>query len=90
MFSIGGQELAHPFDGHGLVVSIAFRRGRAFMRSRFVRTEECAGPAQRSALAVQEVFEGCISCVLLFISRARACVDVCANLCVVPCCEHRR
>ncbi len=41
---IGGQELAHPFDGHGLVVSIAFRNGRAFLRSRFVRTEECAGP----------------------------------------------
>lgn len=50
-FVIGGQELAHPFDGHGLVASIAFRGGRAFMRSRFVRTEECAGPAQHPSLA---------------------------------------
>ena len=53
-FVIGGQELAHPFDGHGLVASIAFRGGRAFMRSRFVRTEECAGPAQRPLLAAWE------------------------------------
>ena len=44
VFEIGGQELAHPFDGHGLVASIGFRGGRAFMRSRFVRTEECAAP----------------------------------------------
>ncbi|KAK9834272.1 hypothetical protein WJX81_002370 [Elliptochloris bilobata] len=45
VFTIGGQELAHPFDGHGLVVSIAFRGGRAFMRSRFVRTEEYCSEA---------------------------------------------
>jgi len=44
LFTVGGQEVAHPFDGHGLVVSIAFRGGRAFLRSRFVRTQECAAP----------------------------------------------
>jgi len=46
LFTVGGQELAHPFDGHGLVVSIAFRGGRAYLRSRFVRTQECAAPPE--------------------------------------------
>lgn len=39
-FELGGQAVAHPFDGAGLVSSIAIRNGRAFFRSRYVDTAE--------------------------------------------------
>ncbi|KAK9825744.1 hypothetical protein WJX74_003612 [Apatococcus lobatus] len=39
-YSLGGQELAHPFDGHGYIVSIAIKDGKAFTRGRFVHTPE--------------------------------------------------
>ena len=38
-FEVGAQRVAHPFDGDGLVVSVAVKDGRAFFRSRFVETE---------------------------------------------------
>lgn len=39
LLDINGYPVKHPFDGDGLINSIAFRSGRAFFRSRFVRTE---------------------------------------------------
>lgn len=36
---INGYRLRHPFDGDGMISSIAFDQGRAFYRNRFVRTE---------------------------------------------------
>ncbi len=38
LLDVNGQRLHHPFDGDGLVCSFAFAHGRAFFRSRFVRT----------------------------------------------------
>lgn len=39
-FKVGGQELGHPYDGDGLIHSIAFKAGRAYCRARFVQTAE--------------------------------------------------
>ena len=39
-FTIGGDKISHPYDGDGLVLSIAFRGGKAHFRSRFVQTAE--------------------------------------------------
>ena len=39
-FEVGTHPVAHPFDGQGLVTSIAIREGRAFFRSRYVETAE--------------------------------------------------
>ncbi|KAL4425965.1 hypothetical protein ABPG75_009981 [Micractinium tetrahymenae] len=40
-FTVGQDPIDHPYDGDGLVLSIAFPGdGRAFFRSRFVRTAE--------------------------------------------------
>lgn len=36
---INGYQLRHPFDGDGMINSVAFKGGRAFYRNRFVRTE---------------------------------------------------
>ncbi|HIK45665.1 MAG TPA: carotenoid oxygenase family protein [Leptolyngbyaceae cyanobacterium M65_K2018_010] len=38
LLAIGGYPVKHPFDGDGLVCSIAFHAGRAYFRNRFVRT----------------------------------------------------
>ncbi|MEC4984294.1 MAG: carotenoid oxygenase family protein [Oscillatoria sp. PMC 1068.18] len=39
LLDINGQEIAHPFDGDGMICAITFNRGRAYFRNRFVRTE---------------------------------------------------
>ena len=39
-YILGKQELAHPFDGHGYIISIAIKDGKAFARARFVETPE--------------------------------------------------
>lgn len=39
-FTINGKAISHPYDGDGLVTSTAISGGRAFFRSRFVRTAE--------------------------------------------------
>ncbi|DBA91440.1 TPA: hypothetical protein ACH3X2_003966 [Trebouxia sp. C0005] len=39
-YKLGDQELAHPFDGHGFIISIAIKNGKAFARARFVETPE--------------------------------------------------
>ena len=36
---VNGQEIAHPFDGDGMIVKIAFKNGRAHFSNRFIRTE---------------------------------------------------
>jgi len=39
ILDVGGQRLRHPFDGDGMINAIAFSQGRAYFRSRFVKTE---------------------------------------------------
>jgi all-trans-8'-apo-beta-carotenal 15,15'-oxygenase len=39
-FSIGTTPIDHPYDGDGLVASLAFKKGKAYFRSRFVSTPE--------------------------------------------------
>ncbi len=39
-YKLGNQELAHPFDGHGFIISIAIKNGKAYARARFVETPE--------------------------------------------------
>ena len=36
---VNGEPIAHPFDGDGMIVKIAFKNGRARFSNRFVRTE---------------------------------------------------
>ena len=36
---INGYRLRHPFDGDGMISSMAFQNGKAFYRNKFVRTE---------------------------------------------------
>ncbi|MEC4894999.1 MAG: carotenoid oxygenase family protein [Oscillatoria sp. PMC 1051.18] len=38
LLDINGREIAHPFDGDGLICAITFKGGRAYFRNRFVRT----------------------------------------------------
>lgn len=49
-FKVGGQEVGHPYDGDGMIHSIAFKAGRAYCRSRFVQTAECAAAAACAGL----------------------------------------
>ena len=46
MYKLGVHELAHPFDGHGFILSVAIKNGRAYARTRFVETPECASASQ--------------------------------------------
>lgn len=39
LLDVNGQRLHHPIDGDGMVFSMAFANGRAFVRNRFVRTK---------------------------------------------------
>lgn len=50
MFEVGEQPVSHPFDGAGLVSSIAIKGGRAFFRSRYVETAEYDLPVLRCAV----------------------------------------
>ena len=36
---VNGYRLKHPFDGDGMISSIAFKEGQAFYRNKFVKTE---------------------------------------------------
>lgn len=38
LLDVQGHPIRHPFDGDGMISSIAFRQGRAFYRNRFVQT----------------------------------------------------
>jgi hypothetical protein len=39
-FTVDGDEVAHPFDGDGLVCSISIKDGRAYFRAKHVATRE--------------------------------------------------
>ncbi len=39
LMDINGQPIAHPFDGDGMIVKIAFKNGQAYFSNRFVCTE---------------------------------------------------
>lgn len=39
-FKVGNRQIGHPYDGDGFVASISFKDGKAFLRSRFVKTPE--------------------------------------------------
>ncbi|MEL6331055.1 MAG: carotenoid oxygenase family protein [Cyanobacteria bacterium J06626_26] len=39
LLDVAGHSVHHPFDGDGMVVSIAISQGKAYFRNRFVRTE---------------------------------------------------
>ncbi|MBD3558389.1 carotenoid oxygenase family protein, partial [Planktothrix sp. FACHB-1355] len=39
LFDRNGQRVHHPFDGDGMICSIAFQNGRAYFRNRYVRTQ---------------------------------------------------
>lgn len=39
LMDVFGHPVKHPFDGDGMVSSIAFRAGKAYYRNRYVRTE---------------------------------------------------
>lgn len=39
-FKVGNRQISHPYDGDGFVASISFKDGKAFFRSRFVKTAE--------------------------------------------------
>ncbi|ASC73905.1 Apocarotenoid-15,15'-oxygenase [Halomicronema hongdechloris C2206] len=60
LLDIHGYPVRHPFDGDGMVNSIAFSQGRAFYRNRFVRTggyvaEQQAGkPLYRGVFGTQK------------------------------------
>ena len=46
-YTLGEHELAHPFDGHGFILSVAIKNGKAFARTRFVETPEYASPSRQ-------------------------------------------
>ncbi|MBX2864318.1 MAG: carotenoid oxygenase family protein [Leptolyngbyaceae cyanobacterium MAG.088] len=39
LLDVAGHPVHHPFDGDGMILSIAIAKGKAFFRNRFVRTE---------------------------------------------------
>ncbi len=39
LLDVNGQQIAHPFDGDGMISAIAFQEGRAHFKNRFVQTE---------------------------------------------------
>lgn len=60
LLDINGHPVKHPFDGDGMISSIAFKDGRAFYRNRFVRTEgyvaeqEAGKPLYRGVFGTQK------------------------------------
>ncbi|MBD2090278.1 carotenoid oxygenase family protein [Microcoleus sp. FACHB-1515] len=56
LLEVGGQRLHHPFDGDGMVCSIAFDNGRAYFRNRFVRTEAYCAEQKAGKMLYRGVF----------------------------------
>ncbi|MEO0984730.1 MAG: carotenoid oxygenase family protein [Cyanobacteria bacterium J06639_14] len=60
LLDIGGHPIRHPFDGDGMISSIAFKQGRAYYRNRFIHTagyvaEKAAGkPLYRGVFGTQK------------------------------------
>ncbi len=55
-FSLGKERIPHPYDGDGLVASIAFKDGTAFLRSRFVQTPEYKAEAAADSVLFRGTF----------------------------------
>ncbi|MDB9528849.1 carotenoid oxygenase family protein [Oscillatoria sp. CS-180] len=61
LLDIGGHPIRHPFDGDGMISSIAFKDGKAYYRNRFVRTEgyvaeqEAGKPLYRGVFGTQKI-----------------------------------
>jgi all-trans-8'-apo-beta-carotenal 15,15'-oxygenase len=56
LLDINGQRLHHPFDGDGMISSIAFHKGRAHFRNRFVRTKGFIKEQQAGKILYRGVF----------------------------------
>ena len=56
LLDIGGKPIHHPFDGDGMVCSIAFQNGRARFKNRFVRTEGYVAERQANKMLYRSVF----------------------------------
>ncbi len=48
--------MEHPYDGDGLVLSIAFNNGKAFLRSRFVRSAEFLAESKEQRVMFRGTF----------------------------------
>lgn len=53
---MGADKISHPYDGDGLILSIAFRGGRAHFRSRFVRTAEYVAEQREQRILFRGTF----------------------------------
>ncbi len=56
LLEVNGQRLHHPFDGDGMICAIAFDKGRAYFRNRFVRTEGFLKEQQEGKILYRGVF----------------------------------
>jgi all-trans-8'-apo-beta-carotenal 15,15'-oxygenase len=56
LLDIGGTEIAHPFDGDGMISAITFDRGCVHYRNRFVRTEGYVQEQKRGKPLYRGVF----------------------------------
>ncbi|NJL84109.1 MAG: Apocarotenoid-15,15'-oxygenase [Chloroflexaceae bacterium] len=56
LLSIGGTNLAHPFDGDGMISAIGFEGGRVHYRNRFVRTQGYVEEQQAGKILYRGVF----------------------------------
>lgn len=56
LLDVRGQRIQHPFDGDGMVCSIAFANGRAHFRNRFIRTEGYLAEQQAKQILYRGVF----------------------------------
>lgn len=55
-FTISGRSIDHPYDGDGFVTSTSFKGGRAYFRSRFVRTAEFEAEERRGEVLFRGTF----------------------------------
>uniref|UniRef100_A0ACD5GVQ7 Carotenoid oxygenase family protein n=1 Tax=Desertifilum tharense IPPAS B-1220 TaxID=1781255 RepID=A0ACD5GVQ7_9CYAN len=56
LLEVNGQQLAHPFDGDGMISAIAFSQVRAHYRNRYVRTEGYVKEQQAQKILYRGVF----------------------------------
>ncbi|MGD1849625.1 MAG: carotenoid oxygenase family protein [Cyanophyceae cyanobacterium] len=56
MLDVGGEPIAHPFDGDGYICKITFQDGRAHFRSRYVKTEGYLAEQKAQKILYRGVF----------------------------------
>jgi all-trans-8'-apo-beta-carotenal 15,15'-oxygenase len=56
MLDVNGQPLHHPFDADGLICAIAFEKGRAYFRDRYVRTKGFCEEQKAQKICYRGVF----------------------------------